>query len=156
VRFVDTNVLLYAVSTAPAEAEKTGRARELLAAEDLALSVQVLQEFYVQATRPSRTGRLSHEQASKLVEAFLRYPALDVSVELMRAAFDTAARFGISYWDAAIVEAARRLGCKTVLSEDLADGQSYGGVTVENPFRRRSRSRGARPRGGPRASRRRA
>jgi len=146
VRFVDTNVLLYAVSTAAAEAEKTARARELLEAEDLALSVQVLQEFYVQATRASRTGRLSHEQASKLVDAFLRYPVLDVSTELMRSACDTADRFAISYWDAAIVEAARKLGCKTLLSEDLADGESYGGVTVENPFRRPSRSGGVKAR----------
>ena len=50
-RFVDTNVLLYAVSTAPAEAAKAGAARGLLEADDLALSAQVLQEFYVQATR---------------------------------------------------------------------------------------------------------
>lgn len=141
------------MSTGPAEAEKTARARELLEAEDLALSVQVLQEFYVQATRPSRTGRLSHEQASKLVEAFLRYPVLDVSAELMRAAFDTADRFGISYWDAAIVEAARQLGCKTLLSEDLADGQSYGGVSVENPFQRGPRSRPTKTRRGPSSKR---
>jgi len=146
VRFVDTNVLLYAVSTAPAEADKTARARQLLEAEDLALSVQVLQEFYVQATRASRTGRLSHQQAAMLVEAFQRYPVLDVTAELMRAAFDTADRFGISYWDAAIIEAARQLGCKTLLSEDLADGESYGGVTVENPFRRRSASGAAKTR----------
>jgi predicted nucleic acid-binding protein len=44
-------------------------------------------------------------------------------------------RFGISYWDAAIIEAARALGCHTVLSEDLGEGTDYSGVTVENPFR---------------------
>ena len=55
-RFVDTNVLLYVASTVPAEETKAGLARELLEADDLAVSVQVLQEFYVQATRPSRTG----------------------------------------------------------------------------------------------------
>ena len=69
-RFVDTNVLLYAASTADDERDKTLRARELLESEDLALSVQVLQEFYVQATRPTRSERLSHEQAAGLVEAF--------------------------------------------------------------------------------------
>jgi predicted nucleic acid-binding protein len=46
----------------------------------------------------------------------------------------TRQRFQISYWDAAILEAARSLGCETVLSEDLGDGQDYAGVTVENPF----------------------
>ena len=43
-------------------------------------------------------------------------------------------RFSISYWDAAIIQAARALGCEVVLSEDLNDGQDYAGVRVENPF----------------------
>jgi predicted nucleic acid-binding protein len=50
-RFADTNVLLYAVSTLPAESVKAAQAQAVLASRDLALSVQVLQEFYVQATR---------------------------------------------------------------------------------------------------------
>jgi predicted nucleic acid-binding protein len=134
VRFVDTNVLLYAASTAEDEREKALRARDLLEAEDLALSVQVLQEFYVQATRPTRAQRLSHEQAAGLVEAFLRFPVQDTTVALVRAALETAARFSVSYWDAAIIEAARSLGCTTLLSEDLGDGSDYRGVRVVNPF----------------------
>jgi predicted nucleic acid-binding protein len=134
VRFVDTNVLLYAASTAADERDKATRAREILEAEDLALSVQVLQEFYVQATRPTRAERLSHEQAAALVEAFLRFPVQDTTVALMRAALETAARFGLSYWDAAIIEASRSLGCATLLSEDLGDGTDYRGVRVVNPF----------------------
>jgi predicted nucleic acid-binding protein len=134
VRFVDTNVLLYAASTADDEKDKAIRAREILGAEDLALSVQVLQEFYVQATRPTRKERLSHEQATNLVEALLRFPVQENTVGLMRAAFDTAARFSVSYWDAAIIEAARSLGCVTLLSEDLGDGTDYRGVRVVNPF----------------------
>ena len=53
-RFIDTNVLLYSISRDPAEAAKRDRAVALLAADDLGLSAQVLQEFYVQATRASR------------------------------------------------------------------------------------------------------
>jgi predicted nucleic acid-binding protein len=53
----------------------------------------------------------------------------------MMAAWETRQRFQISYWDAAIVEAARTLGCPHVLSEDLNDGQDYAGVQVVNPFR---------------------
>jgi len=136
VRFVDTNVLLYAVSTAADERTKAGIARALLEASDLALSVQVLQEFYVQATRATKRDRLTHEQAAMLVESFLRYPTQETTTGVMRAALETTHRFRISYWDAAIVEAARALGCGTVLSEDLAHGTDYGGVTVENPFRR--------------------
>jgi predicted nucleic acid-binding protein len=138
VHFVDTNVLLYAASTADDEREKTLRAREILEAEDLALSVQILQEFYVQATRKTRSERLSHEQAAGLVEAFLRFPVQETTVALMRAALETAARFGVSYWDAAIIEAARSLGCVTLLSEDLGDGTDYGGVRVVNPFTSRA------------------
>jgi predicted nucleic acid-binding protein len=44
-------------------------------------------------------------------------------------------RFQISYWDAAIVAAAKRLGATTLYSEDLADGQVFEGVQVVNPFR---------------------
>src|SRR5215469_2898465 len=54
VRFVDTSVLLYAISRDPAEQDKAKRANDLMAERDLALSVQVLQAFYVQATRASR------------------------------------------------------------------------------------------------------
>jgi predicted nucleic acid-binding protein len=136
-RFVDTNVLLYAISTAPEEAAKSREARNLLEGDDLALSVQVLQEFYVQATRKSRSDALTPAQASQLVEAFLRFPVQETSVALMTAAFASAARFRISYWDAAVLEAARSLGCRTVLSEDLAHGRDYDGVVVRNPFRKR-------------------
>jgi predicted nucleic acid-binding protein len=135
-RFVDTNVLLYAVSTDPAEARKAAVARELLEADDLALSVQVLQEFYVQATREGRPGRLTHEQATLLIESLLRFPAQDTTVALLRGALELKRRHHLSYWDASTLEAARQLGCATVLSEDLAHGRDYGGVRVVNPFRR--------------------
>jgi predicted nucleic acid-binding protein len=51
------------------------------------------------------------------------------------AAVDARQRFQLSYWDAAIIEAARAMGCTDVLSEDLSDSQDYGGVLVTNPFR---------------------
>jgi predicted nucleic acid-binding protein len=134
VRFVDTNILLYAVSRDPQERHKAERARGVLAERDLALSTQVLQEFYVQATRESRLDPLTHEQAGGLVESFLRFPVVDITTQIVLAALATRQRFLISYWDAAILEAARALGCETVLSEDLSDGQDYAGVVVENPF----------------------
>lgn len=135
VRFVDTNVLLYAVSKAPGEQDKAERANEILDATDVALSVQVLQEFYVQATRHDRADRLTHDDAQKLVESFLRFPAQAMTSAVMLAAIATRERFGVSYWDAAILEAARAMGCDVVMTEDLSDGQDYAGVRVENPFR---------------------
>jgi predicted nucleic acid-binding protein len=135
VRFADTNVLLYAISRDSKEQDKAARANDILAARDIALSVQVLQEFYVQATRTSRPDPLTHEHAVRLVESFLRFPVVDITIDLLLAAAATRQRFGISYWDAAILEAARSLGCDVVLSEDLGDGEDYAGVRVENPFR---------------------
>ena len=106
VRFVDTNVLLYAISRDPAEAAKARRANEILAAGDVGLSVQVLQEFYVQATRASRPDAITHEQAVGLIESWRRFPVQEIDDRVMDAAFGTRQRFGISYWDAAIIEAA--------------------------------------------------
>ncbi len=134
-QFVDTSVLLYAISRDQEEREKAERANAILAGRDVALSVQVLQEFYVQATRASRTDPLTHEQATRLVESFLRFPVQEITSAIMLAAISAKRRFGISCWDAAIIEAARALGCNVVLSEDLSDGGDYGGVEVENPFR---------------------
>lgn len=133
-RFLDTNVLLYAVSSSPAERPKASVAAAILKQRDLALSAQVLQEVYVQATRETRRDALSHEQATGLVVAFGRFPVQPTTFELVTAAMETLKRFGLSYWDAAIIEAARALGCSEVLSEDLSAGQDYGGVAVVNPF----------------------
>lgn len=133
-RFVDTNVLLYAVSTSPAEAAKAATAVAVLAAPDLALSVQVLQEFYVQATRPSAAAPIRHDDAVAFIAALGRFPVLDVTRSVVVAAMAACRRWQLSYWDAAIIEAARALGCGTVLSEDLQDGQDFDGVQVVNPF----------------------
>ena len=134
-RFVDTNVLLYAASTAADESEKKARALEILDGADVVLSVQVLQEFFVQATRASRGDQLDQEQAIALIESWLRFPAQPMTVAIMKSAFASAARWKISYWDAAIVEAAREAGCLTILSEDLQDEMDFAGVRVTNPFR---------------------
>jgi predicted nucleic acid-binding protein len=134
VRFVDTNVLLYAVSTALDERAKHERALTILDSDDLALSVQVLQEFYVQATRPTKLEHLAHEQAVALIESWLRFRVQDMTVPIVQNALATRDRWGISYRDAAIVEAARVSGCRMLLSEDLRDGMDFAGVRVQNPF----------------------
>lgn len=133
-RFLDTNILLYAISRAPAEAFKRSRALELLDADDWVLSVQVLQEFYVQATRPAKADRITPEQAVGLVEAWLRFRVQDITVSILLAALRTSTRFQLSYWDAAIIEAARTAGCSEVYSEDLSAGRDYGGIVIVNPF----------------------
>lgn len=133
-RFVDTNVLLYAVSTAPEERGKAEIARALLDETDLVLSTQVLQEFYVRATRPSRADPLPHELAVALIDSWLRYKIVEISASLVLSALASRARWEISYWDAAIVEAARLGGCAVLVSEDLQDGMDFAGVRIEDPF----------------------
>jgi predicted nucleic acid-binding protein len=132
--FVDTNILLYAISTDSAEVAKREVARQILMRSDLALSTQVLQEFYVQATR-SRGAGLGFLTAARLIRSWTRFPVQVITVEIVFAAIRTQQRFGLSYWDSAIVEAARSMGCPEILTEDLQDHQDYDGVVAVNPFR---------------------
>lgn len=133
-RFLDTNVLIYAVCGADEDAGKQQRAISLLTARDLALSVQVLQEFYVQATRSSRSGALTHREAVNFIESLHRFRVQPVTSDVMRSAFAIRERFGLSYWDSAILAAARACGCDAVYSEDMSSEQDYDGLRVINPF----------------------
>ena len=133
-RFVDTNVLLYGVSPLPEDVGKRRRALELLREPDLAISVQVLQEFYHQATRSTRPGRLTHADALAFLGTLLRFPIQGVTLDVFRAGVAISQRFDLSYWDGAILAAARALGCDAVYSEDLSSEQDYDGLRVINPF----------------------
>ena len=133
-RLVDTNILLYAVSNQEDGAGKRARAEATLMEPALALSVQVLQEFYHQATRPHGPAGLTHEQAIEFLSPLGALPTQEITVELFNRATEIRARFGISYWDAAILAAAKLMRCEAVYSEDLSDEQNYDGVLVINPF----------------------
>ncbi len=137
-RFVDTNIFLYRISGVPEEAEKQAIAAQLLEADDLCVSIQVFQEFYVQATRGSRQDALRHEEAVALIESWKRFSVQEITVALLDSALVAKDRWGLYYWDAAIIEAARLAKCDVVLSEDLQAGQNFAGVTIVNPFLSRS------------------
>ena len=132
---LDTNVLLYSVSSEPAERPKRDLARELLQDDDWTVSVQVLQEFYVQATRVSRPGALSPADARGLIDSWQRFTVWPITLEVMELALSLQQCHPLSYWDAAILAAAQLSGCELVLSEDLSDGGRYGSALVRNPFR---------------------
>jgi predicted nucleic acid-binding protein len=134
--FLDTNVLLYAVSADPGEAAKRDLARQLLQEDDWTLSIQVLQEFFVQATRVSRPWALSTDEARLLIDCWGRFTVQSITWEVLQRALDLRAVHPLSYWDAAILAAAEQSGCTLLLSEDLSDGGQYGAVEVRNPFRR--------------------
>ena len=138
-RFVDTNILIYAVSPAPPEADKRRIAQDLLTQDDLALSVQVLQEFYHQVTRPTRPHALTPVQAMRFVQIVDHLHVQELTFDLFLAAVSISRRFRLSYRDGAILAAARACGCDVVYSEDLSAEQDYGGTRAINPF---SRTRG--------------
>lgn len=132
--FVDTNLLIYSAIEDPAEREKTRRADALLTRQEWACSAQVLQEFYTQVPRPNRPNRLSHDVASVYVSRFAQKRVQPTTAGLVQAAITASWRYRISYWDAAIVEAARLLDCEFLATEDLQHGQNFDGVRVYNPF----------------------
>ena len=133
-RFVDTNGLLYAVSLSPTDSDKRRRARELLNGAELAVSVQVLQEFYTQATRPTRLAPLTPAEALLFLEAVQEFRVQAITLDVFRSAVLIGQRFGLAYWDSAILAAARAIGCDAVYSEDMSSEQDYDGVRVINPF----------------------
>ena len=134
-RFLDTNILLYSISRDPTETTKQDRAVKLIDAGNNALSVQVLQEFYVQATRPTRPDPLPHDIAAGLIRTWLCFRVQEITVPIMSGAIEIKAAHRLSYWDAAIVAAARALGCRELNSEDMRHGRQIEGVTIINPFR---------------------
>jgi predicted nucleic acid-binding protein len=131
--FVDTNVLVYAASNASADQARRDLALQLLDQSDLALSAQVLAEFYSVATSKAKLN-LTHDEAVVLLQSLACIPVCPITRELVMEAVELRHRYQISYWDAAIIAAARQMGCGTVYSEDLNAGQNYDGVTVVNPF----------------------
>jgi len=133
--FLDSNVLVYSVDESPAEKVKHAQAVELLTrdAEDLVVSTQVLQEFYVVTTRKLQNP-LSEDRAARAVRGLAKLDVIGVDVPLVLAAVETSRTARISLWDALIIEAASRAGCERVLSEDLNAGQVLCGVRIENPF----------------------
>lgn len=133
--FIDTNVLLYAVGNAVEERDKRRQAMAVLERSDCVLSVQVLQEFYVQATNPRRGLKLNHDEAVEAIQSWLHFRVQPMSLAVLERALWIKQRYQVAYWDAAILAAASAAGCREVWSEDLSDGQDYDGVRVNNPFK---------------------
>ena len=133
--FFDTNILLYSISRADDEAAKREKAVALLDEDGGALSVQVLQEFYVQATRVTRPDPLPHGIAAGLIRTWMRFAVQDITASVLTQALDLKVAHGFSYWDSAIIAAAKTLGCRTLYSEDMSHGRDVEGVLIVNPFR---------------------
>ena len=116
---LDTNVLVYAFSGSGRDAAKARIAREWINREDWGVTVQVLQEFYVNAIRTPH--QLGHDEAVALIEEIASSrPVIGSDLALMRLALQIKRRYGIAYWDAAVVAGARRMGAAVLVSEDLS------------------------------------
>ncbi len=112
----------------------TSIARELLRQRDLWISVQVLNEFTINARRADKLD-LTPQQEWKWQRRLLLFSIVPLTVETFQSSLALHARFQISHWDALIVASALESGCETLYSEGLNDGQDYDGVRVVNPFR---------------------
>ena len=131
--FVDTNILVYAYDSEAGERHL--KARQLVAElwrREVRphVSVQVLQEFYVNMLRK----KASRHAAGEAMRSYSTWQVIETDMSLLITATDITEAQGISLWDALIIAAARRAGAKVLWSEDLNAGQDYGGVVVVNPL----------------------
>lgn len=136
-QFVDTNVLLYAYDASAGNRHEAAAdlISDLGKRRRAAVSIQVLQEFYVNATRKIAEP-LEPEGARARIRVFSLWPVHVPQVQDVIAAAEIAQTNSLSFWDAMVVRSAGVLGCRVLWSEDLNDGQSIGDVTVRNLFDR--------------------
>ena len=134
--FVDTNVLVYAYDADAGEKHEKAQSQlqALWQQESGAVSSQVLQEFYVTVTR--KLGRpLPRRTAREVVATYGAWPVHRPDVDDLIAASELEERHELSFWDALIVVSARRSGARSLLTEDLQDGQRFDELEIVSPFR---------------------
>ena len=133
--FVDTNVLVYAHDRSEVRKQSVARGllEELWANQTGVLSTQILQEFYVVATRKFDPP-LSRRAAREIVALYGTWPLVQIDLPLILTASELEERHKLSLWDALVVEAARRAGAARLVTEDLQGGRMIGGVRIEDPF----------------------
>lgn len=131
--FLDAKVLVYAQDAAAPEKQRTSREiiSRLAASADGVISTQVMQEFYVAATRKLGVPPLA---AKGVLKTFSVFETVQVSPAIIQDAVDCSILNQLSFWDSLILAAAASAGCSTVLSEDMNPGQVVLGVKVQNPF----------------------
>jgi predicted nucleic acid-binding protein len=134
--FVDTNVLAYAHDKSETRRQPIARAllEALWTSRTGLLSTQILQEFYVVATRKFDPP-MSRRAAREIVALYGTWPVVPVDVVLILTASQLEERHKLSFRDALVVEAARVGGATRLVTEDLQDGRRIGGVRIEDPFR---------------------
>ena len=132
--FVDTNVLIYAHDVDATSKHEVAKSvlRKLWSERTGVLSMQVLQEFYVNVTRKIATP-LPKDVARLVVSSYSIW-CMETTPAEIAAAFRIEDESRIGFWDALIVASAAKAGTVRILSEDLNAQQSIAGIRVENPF----------------------
>ena len=135
VAFVDSNILIYAhdLDAGVKRERAVAKLRELWASGTGRLSVQVLQAFYVNATRKLATPR-ARSTAREVIQTYGVWVQRATTVETVTRATEIADMAQISFWDALIVASAEDAGADELLTEDLNDGQTIGGIKIVNPL----------------------
>lgn len=133
--FLDTNIITYAYDTSAGE--KHRRANKILVdvwdSGNGVLSTQVLQEFFVSATKRIQKP-LDVITAKEIVSDLLSWDIVVNDGESILKAIDIHHRYHYSFWDSMIIQSAIKGSAVFLLSEDLSDGQIIKGVTIRNPF----------------------
>ena len=133
--FLDANVLVYAHDVSAGGKHEVARAAvgELWVAGTGVVSSQVLQEWFVIVTRKIPKP-LDASAARRIVADLLSWEVIVNDGTSILAAIDIHQRFGFSFWDSLILQAALRAGATRLLSEDFTHGQKVDGLRIENPF----------------------
>lgn len=133
--FLDTNILVYAYDRHDPRKQEIAQSLLIdgMENESAALSVQVLGEFFNVVTRQIKQP-MTADEAKEAIELFSNLLIQEIDLEMVERAIDTHKIYRIAYWDALIVSAAERAGCKRIISEDLNDGQLYHSIPISNPF----------------------
>lgn len=134
--FVDTNILIYAEDRDAKGKHEVARTliMDLWESREGVVSVQVLQEFYVNVTKKLKKP-LTVAKAKAIVEEYLTWTVVDNTGRMVVNAIDLQRKAQLSFWDSLIVQAAIQSGCDQLYSEDLNAGQRFGPLTVVNPFK---------------------
>ena len=133
--FIDTNIIIYAYDVTAGKKHEV--ARKIIA--DLwnsglgVISTQVLQEFFVNVVQKIPRP-MDKQQAKEIVRDLLKWRVVVNTGDSIIDAIDICLRYGYSFWDSMIIEAAIKGGARVLISEDLQDGQEISGVTIKNPF----------------------
>jgi len=131
--FLDANIFVYAQDSGAQDKQRKSREIIATAADsgDGVVSTQVMQEFYLAATRKLGVAPLA---AKGVLKTFSVFEIVQVSAALIHEAVDCSILNQLSFWDSLILAAAASAGCRTILSEDLNPSQTILGVKVHNPF----------------------